>query len=205
MKIEVVPTGPLSSNMYILEDEGSFFIIDPSVDPDRVDIPYESVKGILITHGHFDHIYYLDKWVSKTSSPVYMGREDMRCLEDADYNLSCDFGMNMTYLATASDIFELENYSGKVSFKILSTPGHSEGSVCIIVSEGGQKAMFSGDMLFRDSIGRTDFTGSNHRKMLESIRLLASLGSEYDNMDVFSGHGPSTTLLREKKFNPYFN
>lgn len=198
----------LGANMYLLCCEDSYFIVDPCCEPDVIkdytrenDIDYSSLKAIFITHGHFDHICTVDSWKSEFPDvPVYIDDADNDCLENPSLNGSFVFGYSLSCVTVATPLSSI-NHEYKISddviIRAINTPGHSKGSVCYIVD----KYMFTGDMLFQGSIGRTDLPGGDTYEMKKSIELLKGISEDYV---VLPGHGPSSSLSMEKKFNPYF-
>ena len=204
IRIKIYPYGPLGSNMYALISEDSYIIVDPSVSPDRVEV-VGAPEAIFITHGHYDHFAALHEWTSKFRGvPVYIHSLDKMRLSTPSENCSAAFGI--PYSADVKAI-DAESVSGKsflggiVTLEVIHTPGHSEGEVLYIFSEEGEKHMFSGDMLFRGSIGRDDLPGGNTRKMRESIDLIKGLDGDYL---IYPGHGPASRLSIERQFNPFF-
>ena len=120
-------------------------------------------------------------------------------------NLSSDFGFSYSCSFKALSLDEVKGkdfLGGTLHFDYLHTPGHSKGSCCLIFSYDNARYMFSGDMLFSGSIGRTDLRGSDISSMLSSIALLKGIKGQYE---VYPGHGPATMLQREKATNPFFN
>jgi len=198
MRVITIPLGPLSSNMYFLYKGSGIFLIDPSVEPDRTpEVPYK-LDAIFITHGHFDHINALDLWVRMfPDCKVYMSSKDMICLKNPKFNCSYDFAEQCVYV---SDVLNIKTADFK-GLTVYDTPGHSEGSVCILFEEEGQKVMFTGDTVFAGAVGRCDLAGGSVYDMNDSIKFLSALPFD---CDVYPGHGPSTTLDNERKFNPYF-
>ena len=200
MELKCVPYGPLASNMYFLNTSSGCFIIDPSVDPDRLskeNIP-EEVDAILVTHAHFDHINAVDKWHELfPEAPVYVSSKDSDAFSNPTANGSMFFAEKCTYKAKVSDIaeFKLDN------LKVIETPGHSKGSVCLLFEEGEEKVMFTGDTLFAGSAGRTDLWGGSGKELKESFEILRRLDPD---IMVFPGHGPSSTIGEELVTNPFF-
>ena len=201
MELKIFPYGPLSSNMYLLNTDSGVFLIDPSVDPERLnktDFP-EKLDYILITHGHFDHINAVDEWSSRyPEAKVYISAGDMKALTDPDSNGSSVFTDLCRYGTKACVIEEL-NLDG---LTVINTPGHSEGSVCLLFEMEGAKIMFTGDTLFAGSCGRTDLKGGNEAQMLASLKLLSQMDND---IRVYPGHGPASTIENERRFNPFFN
>jgi len=204
IRIKTYPYGPLGSNMYAMISQDSYIIVDPSVSPERVELS-GSPEAIFITHGHYDHFAALQEWVQKyPESPVYIHSLDKIRLSTPSENCSAAFGMPYSADVTATDA---ESVSGKaflgglVTLEVIHTPGHSEGEVLYIFSEEGERLMFSGDMLFRGSIGRDDLPGGDTMKMRESIELIKGLDGDYL---IYPGHGPASRLSIERQYNPFF-
>lgn len=200
MNLKCVPYGPLASNMYFLNTRSGSFIVDPSVDPDRLSkeqIP-EKIDAILVTHAHFDHINAVDKWHELfPSAPIYVSSKDIEAFTNPMANGSMFFAEKCTYKAKVSDIAELK----LDNLKVIETPGHSKGSVCLLFDEGEEKVMFTGDTLFAGSAGRTDLWGGSGKELKESFGKLKELDPD---IMVFPGHGPSSTIGEELEVNPFF-
>ena len=201
MLIKTFPEGPLGSNMYAVEFDRYFFIVDPSVDPARAALKDKELKGIFITHGHFDHIFCLDKWVSLyPEAPVMIHREDVKLLKDPDLNCSSDMWAPLSFDIDTEDAASWDGrIIGDTKISVLHTPGHSPGEVCYIFKDT-ENVMFTGDMLFRSSIGRTDLPLGSAFDMKQSLSKISSIS---EDLKIYPGHGPSTTLDTEKKTNPY--
>lgn len=158
-----------------------------------------TLKKIFLTHGHFDHIGAVADLVEETGCEVYIHPLDEKMLRQGDEMLAMHFRARgyKSYdgdvkLCTENDILKLD----ELEFDILETPGHTPGSVCYICGE----TMFSGDTLFRRSIGRTDLEGGDFSKMKKSLARIADLGG---NLTIYPGHMGSTTLDEERRSNPY--
>jgi len=205
MEILKVPYGPLSSNMYIVTSEEAVFIIDPSVDPERINTQFDLSKlsGIFITHAHFDHIYAIEKYIEMFPDvPVYMSAEDILLLGNSSYNCFDMVGINKTFDFNVEDA-RFFNNKPFANFYVTSyiTPGHTIGSLCYLFTDKDRKYLFSGDTLFKSSMGRTDFPTGNDSDMMNSLNMLSKLDK---SIIVFPGHGPSTTIGDEVNNNPYF-
>lgn len=189
------------SNTYLIVDSASreAAVIDPSHMPSVFDISLADVKMkyVLLTHGHFDHIGKTEKY-RREGAKVCIHRDDASLLSDGERNASSLFMREPMLIADADIIIEDGTLLklGDTSVTVMHTPGHTPGSVCYLC----ENDMFAGDTLFAGSIGRTDFWGGNMTKMRESLSKLKSLSHNYN---IYSGHGPMTTLEREKKYNDY--
>lgn len=192
------------TNCYILHNsetkEG--IIIDPAADPDDIDRNVRllgvSIKAILLTHGHFDHIGAAEKLKNLYGIKVYAHESEAELTKNGMLNLSSVFGTqdSVSVDVCLKDGQELELCGFYI--KVIHTPGHTEGSCCYLIDDGQQKRLFSGDTLFYQSHGRTDFPTGSERKIYDSIieKLLVLDGS----MRVYPGHGETTTIEDEKKW-----
>ena len=195
IEIHAIPLGMLQTNCYILTREGSrrCVVIDPGQQPqpllDYLQQNQLTVDAILLTHGHFDHVGGVRTLVAETDAPVYLNEADLALpprMTDGPLYYTASYGEGSQVEAAG------------LTFQVISTPGHTPGSVCLLTED----CMFSGDTLFAGSCGRTDFPGGSSQDMLSSLHRLSALDRDYR---VFPGHGESTTLAREKQYNPYMN
>lgn len=204
MKIIVLTVGAFATNCYIVYDETTLeaMVIDPGEEGKRIIAQIEKnklkVKYIVNTHGHGDHIIANKAVKEATGAELLIHTEDGPMLMDARLNLSTLMGQNIAKPAAdryvqEGDVLEI----GTSKFKILHTPGHSRGGICLV----GQGVVFSGDTLFQLSIGRTDFPGGSFEEIIDSIK--TKLMPLDDSMVVYPGHGPSTTIGQEKRGNPF--
>lgn len=191
------------SNTYLVGNEKEFVIIDPSVDIRNIlyiirkRFSKSKLLGIILTHGHYDHFVSIEEVQKNFDVPVYISREDLPKL--TNLNLSCGFFFGITSLPKINNILILpqELKLGTLEFKIINTPGHTNGSVCLKIED----ALFTGDTLFNDGVGRTDLPTGNVNKLNESLKLLMKLN---DDLKVYPGHGPSSTIGYEKNYNYYY-
>lgn len=196
--------GDLGTNCYIIGDPDSkeAFVIDPDDGPAVVDTLKErglTCIGILLTHGHSDHIHGVQTLMDTYGAPVYIHERDLPCLYDPQVNLSALHGRPVTITGgTIKTVKDGQHIgSGKMDFQVLETPGHTVGGVCYYMSP----AVFVGDTLFRGSVGRTDFPGGDFEALVQSIR--TKLFTLPDQTMAYPGHGPETQIVFEKENNPY--
>jgi len=201
MNILRIPKGPLMSNMFLAYIGNEIFVIDPSVSPDALDYDIPALSGILITHGHYDHIKYVDEWHAKfPKAPVYMHPDDDVLLRDAGANCSYMDGIAKTFDFYHEDPQATLNF-GSVEVRVIHTPGHTKGSVCYMFTEGDDKYMFTGDTVFAGSVGRTDMIGGSYEALMGSIEKISRLPSD---TRIYPGHGLDSTIGDEIKSNPFF-
>ena len=193
LQIHTLPLGDYQTNCYILHQEGNrdCVVIDPGYEPEII-LSCLSEKGltlqaILLTHGHFDHVGAVRELAAQTDCRVYLNPKDL----------------SMPPMLTAGPLYYTNTYGegdlldiAGISFRVLETPGHTPGSVCLMAEQN----LFSGDTLFSGSCGRTDLPGGDYRAMKESLKRLSALREDYN---VYPGHGSNTTLAWEQKTNPY--
>ncbi|MBW4828588.1 MAG: MBL fold metallo-hydrolase [Clostridiaceae bacterium] len=204
MKIERLPVGIYAANCYIIycEDTKEGIVIDPGGEGDiilerirKLDL---NIKYIIITHGHVDHIGGLAEVKDGTGATVLIHEQDEEMLKDATKNLSSMMPTRETQ--TSADKFvedgEKLNFGNHI-IEIIHTPGHTLGGISIKIEEN----IFTGDTLFAGSIGRTDFPGGSYKQIIESIKRKLILYP--DDTIVYPGHGPSSTIGREKASNPF--
>ena len=192
MNIQKLTLGLYQTNTYLLANDTEAVVIDPGYEADTIldALAGKTLKAILLTHGHFDHVGAVKELVAETGCEVYIHAAES----------------SMPPMVTAGPLYFTHTYDegdtvspiAGLELTVLHTPGHTPGSVCLLMGN----EMFSGDTLFACSFGRTDLPGGDPRKMMESLRRLASLQG---NFFIHPGHGGSTTLDAEKRFNPYMH
>jgi glyoxylase-like metal-dependent hydrolase (beta-lactamase superfamily II) len=203
---EILPVGPLQCNCSIFGDEETkeAIVIDPGDEIEEIrkilDRHQLRVKAIVITHAHIDHIGGAAKLKQQTGAPVYMNENDL-ALRD---QLAMQAGwLGMATPETPEIDVPLKDGDTlalrEARFQVLHTPGHTQGSVSLLIPS--ENKLVAGDTLFRDSIGRTDLPGGNSHQILASIK--DKLLPLDDSVVVIPGHGPATTIGREREFN-YF-
>lgn len=206
MRITNLPSGALQANTYLAVDEktNEGFIVDPGgynkVLTKEVRDNDVNIKYIILTHGHSDHICGVNEHKAEfPDAKIVAYKDEEAMLENPNLNQSPGFGVPYSTKADilVSDGDELK--VGDVTLKFIHTPGHTEGGMCIYVKEA--KALFSGDTLFRQSIGRTDFPGGYYKEIMDSIRKKLFLLP--DDTNVFPGHMGTTSIGFEKENNPF--
>ena len=205
LAIRMMVLGPVQTNCYFLinEDTKEVLIVDPADRAQKIIewINSEGLKpvAILLTHGHFDHIMGVAGVKKEYNIPIYASRDEVEVLANPQINVSTMMGAYMSMKAdelfSDGDVLELAG----MKLKVISTPGHTIGSVCFYMEE--EKVLISGDTLFEASVGRSDFPTGSSRQLIESIktRLLVLP----DDTDVFPGHGGTTSIAYEKAHNPF--
>ena len=190
------------SNMYLAYVSDEIFIIDPSVDPDSVKEEIPAVTAILITHGHYDHIKYAEKWHQKfPDAPLYMNSADSELISDPRANCSFMDGIVKIFDFPYENPAETLGF-GSVSIKVIPTPGHTMGSVCYMFTENGTDYLFTGDTVFAGSVGRTDMPGGSYELLKRSVAVLSTF---FPLSMIYPGHGPESTIGEECRYNPFFN
>ena len=204
MIIETIPLGIYATNCYIFGDNLSreVVIIDPADEANKIINIIEKnnyiVKYIIITHGHFDHILALKDIKQQYNAKVAIHKGDADYLSNNTANLSTAMpnikleSVRADIILNDGDILNL----GKYKLEIIHTPGHTNGGICIKADD----VLFSGDTLFYNSIGRTDFPTGSFDKIEASIKKLYTFAG---STKVYPGHGQSTTIGHEKQTNPF--
>ena len=193
--IDTLPLGDYQTNCYIVrrEDSRKALILDPGYEPEIIlsflEENHLTPEAIALTHGHFDHVGAVKELAAETGCRVYLNEKDLA----------------MPPMMTAGPLFYTDTYAegdqltlAEIPVTVLETPGHTPGSVCLLT----ENTLFSGDTLFAGSCGRTDLPGGSWEQMQSSLKRLAGIEA---NLWVLPGHGESTMLESEKKYNPYLH
>ncbi len=204
---EIIPVGWLQCNCSIYGDpeSGEAIVIDPGDEIERIVAVLNKhrlkVKLIAVTHAHIDHIGGAKKLKDATGAPVYMNDEDIWLAETVPQQAAWIGLPKAPEIAKIDaplregDVLQVGGTAGRV----LHTPGHTQGSVCLHFE--GEKKLFAGDTLFQGSIGRTDLPGGDMQAILRSLH--GKLMALEDDTVVVPGHGPLTTIGREREHNPF--
>lgn len=207
MKIEKFVIGMIGTNCYLVLNETTkeCFIIDPAVYSSELVSHIKSkglhLKAILLTHGHFDHIMGIDRFLAEFPVPVYAQAAEKAMLEDAALNASAGYGPGYTFSGAEYMNDGQHLQLAGVEIEIIHTPGHTAGGCCYYIPSEG--VLFSGDTLFRASIGRTDLPTGSGSQLIQSIqkRLMCLPGET----KVYPGHMDETSIAYEKMHNPFLS
>ena len=204
MKVMQLEVGSLGTNCYIAycEHTKKAVVIDPGGDAARilalVNREGLTVEAIINTHGHADHVLANVKVQEGTGAPIWIHGADADMLGSGSRNLSAYMGASTSCGAADRLLADGEVLTiGDFTLKVLHTPGHTPGGISLL----GDKAVFVGDTLFAESIGRTDFPGGSYSQLIQSIK--TKLMVLDDDIKAFPGHGPATTIGWERRQNPF--
>lgn len=207
MNVKRMVLGGLANNTYLLvgEDQTSCVIVDPAGEAKRIVDYLEGkeldLKAVLVTHGHYDHIAGLPELLKSKDVPVYAHKDEQRIMKDPIKNLSTYF-MSASVSAQATDLIgdmDLLDFGSDLQLKSICVPGHSPKSLCYY--HEGSDVLFSGDTLFAGSIGRVDLYDGPESDLIDNIK--AKLLVLPDTTKVMPGHGETSTIGKEKDYNPY--
>ncbi|MFQ8583080.1 MAG: MBL fold metallo-hydrolase [Holdemania massiliensis] len=196
MKIETIPSGAFATNCYILEDQGTVLVMDPTGKAQRI---LDRLQGrvplaIILTHGHFDHIGAVDELVRQFHCPVYVHPEDQILLEDETLNSMAQ--MTAHVRSQTRPLIEGTMKLGTIEFQVIEAPGPTPGSVMIVIGQD----CFCGDVIFEGSIGRTDLPLGNDSQMRQTLKMIRTLNPQ---LRLYPGHGAASVLEKELMNNPF--
>lgn len=205
MKIEKFVLGSMGTNCYLLINEktNELVIVDPATCPDYIVNHVKAngfkPKAILLTHSHFDHVMGINGWLKEFDIPVYIHENEMPLLADPELNLSAFFGTCYSYKDVVglqdNEILELAGFQ----LKVIHTPGHTAGGCCYYAKNDG--VLISGDTLFFQSVGRSDFPTGSASTLVSSIK--EKLFCLPNDVMVYPGHGDETSIAAEIMNNPF--
>lgn len=205
MRVITISEHSFGSHCYAIISDNRAVIVDPSVSVSSimsaVSAEDANIEGILITHGHFDHILSLDLLRDATGAPAYIHEEDAEMLTDGNKNLFV-LAYKKDRAWREADVILHDGDEiplGNETIKVIHTPGHSKGSVCYLCGD----FMITGDTLFAETVGRTDFYGGSSEMMESSLSKLRSLGLDKE-MPIYPGHGPAGKLGAALDISAYF-
>lgn len=196
LQIKKEAFGVYRANCYVLIKEGKAVIIDPGFSPEKIErmLCKADPVAILLTHGHIDHIGAVKALHQKYNIPIYMSKKEDALLH---VDTAAPEGYHRNFGETYYDLPEGNFHIDNFSFEIISTPGHTVGSVLIRY----ENHVFTGDTLFKGTIGRTDVFSSSPEQMKESIAKIKTLNPDYI---IYPGHSENSTLREEFEYNPFY-
>ena len=204
MILETVVVGPMQVNCYILAagEDSSCLIIDPGSEERKINKVLEKYRlkpGLVVnTHGHFDHICSDDKF----NALVCAHKSDMPMLENPLLNLSGLFGLPFKVKSERRALKEKDIVRTEgVELEVIHLPGHTPGGIALLLKKPESGVVFTGDSLFCQGIGRTDFEGGDERLLIDSIKQKLFVLPE--DTVIYPGHGPTSTIGQEKRNNPF--
>ena len=194
MNLDILPIGLYEENSYVLHDHGHVLFVDPgryAKEIMKCVRPDETVDGIVLTHGHEDHTGAVDDLAEVYHCPVYMHSDDLILTNPSELGR----GFNGPVYSSIEPLEKQKNI-GTFAVTVYPTPGHTAGSCCIQY----RSCLFTGDTLFASDIGRTDLFSGSEADMAASLQMLKTLPND---LQIYPGHGPASTMKEEKMRNPY--
>lgn len=204
MILEKIRVGIMGVNCYLVGDKDEIFIIDPGSDASKIYAHIQqsgyTVKYIILTHCHFDHILAVEELKEKTGAQVVFCASEKENFADASVNFTDRYARKPVSLCAELLVADGDILSsGNFQFRIIETPGHTSGGMCLY--NESEKTLFSGDTLFCGSVGRCDLPTGNHKTLIESIQ--EKLMVLPDDVHVYPGHEQETTIGLERVNNPF--
>ncbi len=202
MEYKTVVTGMLGENCHLVYKNGECIVVDPGDEPEKIISAINDLNltpvAIFLTHTHFDHVGACSELSERLNLPVYVSEKDYKrsnAEKESVYHMKGKIKSELVNFVSDGQEIVL----GEMKFKVMETPGHSEGSVCYFCDD----LMIAGDLLFREGIGRTDLDGGSTEKMKDTfINKILNLD---ESLTVLTGHGEITTIGYELRHNPYIN
>ncbi len=202
--LEIIKVGVMGVNCYVTGDKNEAIIVDPGASAEKIlgVLEYNNIKAkyIVLTHCHFDHILAVNEVKEKTKAKIVASKKECENLTNPDINMTGKYSRKP--LSIVPDIVVSDGdkiFSGKYEYTVIETPGHTSGGICLYCKE--ENNLFSGDTLFCNSIGRCDLPTGEYDTLINSIK--TKLMCLPNNTSVFPGHEDTTTILFEKRNNPY--
>lgn len=207
MNVKTLVLGPVSANCYIICSNGAGAVIDPgdyniSLEKAIIESGIKELKYIICTHSHFDHVSGVGRLKEKhPEATVVAGTEDAPALSDAMLSAASSFGLPFYPCYADKTVDDGDALSfGEVSFTVVSTPGHTPGGIILCCEE--EKVAFTGDTIFKGSVGRTDLRGGSYAQLANSLKKIKKFPPDTVLM---CGHGESTTVAEELMYNFYLS
>lgn len=192
MKIKRIKSEFLDSNVFVLTEGQECLLVDAGVKVGKIKqvVKDKKVVGVLLTHGHFDHVFYAEEYKEAFDCPIYISKQGKNTALDVNLTYGDNFAIQKRGIFNTFDT-EKTFKCGSFSVKIIKTPGHCPGCVCYLI----ESDLFAGDTLFKTGIGRCDLFNSNEKDMLESLKKL----KEIEFSVCHSGHGEDSTWEEQQR------
>ena len=199
MEVLRLVMGAFETNTYLLKENGKCLVVDPAGKADKIiaKIGEDEVVGILLTHGHFDHIKAVDPLYKLYHCPIYLSPEDFDLVDPKNAKLfNCYMNLTASISSPVSALEEKIYQIGPFEFEVMATPGHTKGSVIFVFED----CIFSGDTLFKESVGRTDLYGGSESDLKQSLKIFKTFNKDYI---IYPGHDEISSLSYELQNNHY--